>query len=65
MMSISFCVCTHILASHSAAGHLEVVLPVVLRVKRILGASMEQCPHRLFVLKHQVNISYGQKKIKK
>lgn len=50
----------HILASHSAAGHLEVVLSVVLRVKRVLGAGVEQSPDRLLILKHQVNVAYRQ-----
>lgn len=48
---------THILASHSAAGHLEVVLPVVLWVKRVLGAGVEQRPHRLVILKHQIDVA--------
>lgn len=57
-MCLACLVSTHILATHSAAGHLEVVLPVVLRVKWVLGAGMEQCPYRLFILEHQVNIAY-------
>lgn len=58
---IIFCACikyTYILASHSAAGHLEVVLSVVLGVKWVLGAGMKQPTHRLLILKHQVNIAF-------
>lgn len=53
----AYSVSTHILASHSAAGHLEVVLSVVLGVKRVLGAGMEQRSDRFLVLKHQINIA--------
>lgn len=42
--NFALCVSTHILASHPAAGHLEVVLSVVLWVERVLGASVEQRP---------------------
>lgn len=49
---------THILAPHPAAGHLEVVLPVVLRVKGVLGAGVEQRPHRLVALKHQIDVAW-------
>lgn len=48
---------THILASHPAAGHLEVVLPVVLGLQQVLGAGLEKGPHRLLILKHQVNVT--------
>lgn len=48
---------THVLASHPAAGHLEVVLSVVLRVKGVLGAGVEQRPHRLVALKHQIDVA--------
>lgn len=48
---------THILASHPAAGHLEVELAVVLRVKRILGAGVEQRTHGLVTFKHQIDVA--------
>lgn len=47
----------HILASHPAAGHLEVELAVVLGVERVLGAGVEQRTHRLVALKHQVDVA--------
>ncbi len=57
ILSFACSVSTHILASHSAAGHLEVVLSVVLWVKRVLGAGVKQRPHRLVILKHQINVA--------
>lgn len=48
--------CTHILASHPAARHLEVVLSVVLGVKGVLRAGMEQRTHGLVTFKHQVDV---------
>lgn len=51
-------VTTHIFASHSATGHLEVVFPVILWVKGVLRAGTKQSPHRLLIRKHQVNITY-------
>lgn len=48
---------THILASHPAAGHLEVELAVVLRVERVLGAGVEQRTHRLVAFEHQIDVA--------
>lgn len=49
-------VSTHILASHPAARHLEVVLSVVLGVKGVLGAGMEQRTHGFVTFKHQIDV---------
>lgn len=48
---------THVLASHPAAGHLEVELAVVLRVERVLGAGVEQRTHGLVAVKHQIDVA--------
>lgn len=48
---------THILASHPAAGHLEVELAVVLGVKGVLGAGVEQRTHRFVAFEHQVDVA--------
>ena len=66
------CAIAHILASHPAARHLKVVLPVVLWLEQVLSTGLEKGPHRLLILKHQVNVTcqgkqecYGAKAINK
>lgn len=53
---LAWFVATHILASHPAARHLEVVLPVVLGVKGVLRAGMEQRSHGLVTFKHKIDV---------